>query len=554
MRDVPLSIQVIPRAVLDDRNVTELGDALETAGGVIPEQGRGTSGEGPFFRIRGFGAGVFRDGIEAFSLSPLSTNDIERVEVLKGPASVLFGQGSPGGIINLVSKRPLFEPFYEVSATVGSFDTYRSALDLSGPLNEDRNVRYRLNLSYENYGSFRDLVDGERLLVSPILTWDASPNTSLDIYGQYTYDRETIDEGIHFTSDGEPADVSRSLFLGEEFSEFTQDQFNIGYRLNHEFNEDWSLRHASQYQYYDPERIYPFILSIDDATGDLERLGSFSGGTYERFFTNAEVLGRFNTGSVQHQLLFGIEYRYDEEDPKFRFDDLLAPQNIFNPVYADDIYDITPTFFRDDNVNTVSVYVQDQIDITPELKALAGLRFDYVDQFRSEQFMDDPREDFDLTDEAFTPRFGLVYQPIEPLSLYASYTTSFEPTFGTNRNSDGSVFEPEEGRQFEIGAKADLSDQLSLTLAAFDIRRQNVNTPDPENPNFEVQTGEIASRGIELNLNGEILPGWNITTAYTYLDAFVSQDTDLEGNRLDVPDHQFTLRTTYEVQKGAYEG
>ena len=557
LRDVPLSIQVIPRAVLDDRNVTELRDALELAGGVSAETGRGTSGTGPFFRTRGFGTGIFRDGIVDFSLASLSTNDVERVEVLKGPASVLFGQGAPGGIINVVSKRPLGEPFYEFSVTAGSFDTYRGAFDLSGPLNDDNSVRYRLNASYENYDSFRDFVNGERLLISPIVTWDMGSNTSLDVYGRYIYDRETIDEGIPFTKDGEPFDIPRSRFLGEEFGDFTQDQFSLGYRLNHGLSENWSLRHSSQYLYADPERIYPFILSLDDATGDFERLGSFSGGTYERFFTNAEVRGNFNTGSIEHQLLFGIEYRYDEQDPQFRFDDFLPPRNVFNPVYLDELYDITPTFFRDDNAHNISVYVQDQIDITPELKALAGVRFDYVDQFRTAQFLDDPKEVFEQTDEAFSPRFGLVYQPLEPLSLYASYTTSFEPAFGVNRNSDGSAFDPEEGRQFEVGVKADLSDQLALTLAAFDIRRQNVATaaPTATDPFFEAQTGEVTSRGIELNLNGEILPGWNITTNYTYLDAFVSKDnTDIEGNRLDVPENQLSLWTTYEIQRGDLAG
>lgn len=200
--------------------------------------------------------------------------------------------------------------------------------------------------------------------------------------------------------------------------------------------------------------------------------------------------------------------------------------------------------------------MQNQIDITPELKVLAGVRFDYVDQFRTEQNVGEPRQEFEQTDEAFTPRVGIVYQPIEPLSLYASYTTSFSPAFAANLNPDGSSFEPEEGRQFEVGVKADLSDQLSLTLAAFDIRRQNVSTPDPDDPLFSVQTGEVASRGIELNLNGEILPGWNITAAYTYLDAFVSEDnTDIEGNRLvNVPENQFSLWTTYEIQQGNLEG
>lgn len=557
LRDVPFSVQVIPRAVIDDRNVTEIGEVLETAGGVVEAGGRGTSVFGPGLLIRGFptNEGIFRDGISAFSLSPLSANDLERVEVLRGPASVLFGQGEPGGIINLVSKRPLDVPFYSASVTAGSFDSYRGALDLSGPLDEAGEVKYRLNLSYENEGSFRDFVDGERLLVSPIITWDISPETSLDVYGQYAYDRETIDEGIPALGDG-IVDVPRSRFLNEDFGEFSQNQFSLGYRLAHDFDEVWSVKHALQYLQYEPRRFAPLIDFYDEETGDVDRIEYFAGGKYQRFFTNAEAIGRFSTGSVNHQVLFGAEYRRDSEAPEFQFDELYTSINVFDPVYTREPYEISPTFFRDDTINTLSLYLQDQIEITPELKLLAGIRYDSVDQFRTVRELDDPREEFDVTDEAFTPRFGIVYQPIEPISLYASYTTSFNPAFGASRNADDSTFEPETGRQFEVGMKTDLSDSLSLNIAAFDIRRQNVETPDPDDPFFSLQTGEVASRGFELNLGGEILPGWNMTAAYTYLDAFVSEDTtDIVGNRLaNVPDNQISLWTTYEIQSGDLEG
>lgn len=557
IRDIPLSIQVVPQQVLQDRNLTELGTALETVGGVAPAGGRGTSIFGANLLIRGFDASesVFRDGITYFSLAPLSTNDIERVEVLKGPASVLFGQGDPGGIINLVAKMPLREPLYSVSLSAGNFNTYRGDLDFSGPLTDDKTVRYRLNLSYENYGSFRDFVYGERFIISPVLTWDIGPNTSLNFYGQYTRNRETIDEGLVALGDG-VADIPRDRFLGEKFGEFKQDQFNLGYRFNHRFSENLSIRHALQYTQYKPERYAPLFDSLDEETGELSRFEYFAGGTYKRFFTNAEVIGQFNTGSVKHQVLFGAEYRRGVESPSFQFSNSYPSINIFNPVYTGIPYRIAPEFFRDDTIDTIGIYLQDQIDLLPNLKVLAGVRYDYVDQFRTTQNLGEPREEFDLQDSKFTPRFGIVYKPIEPVSLYASYTTSFKPSFGASRNEDSSTFEPETGRQFEIGLKADLSERLSLTLAAFDIRKQNVTTPDPTNPVFSVQTGEVTSRGFELNLGGEVLPGWNIIAGYTYLDAFVSEDnTDIVDNRLaNVPENQFSLWTTYEIQQGSLKG
>lgn len=557
LRDIPQSIQVVPQEVIEDRQATELGEALDTVGGVTEAGGRGISAFGPNFLIRGFNVedSIFRDGIPFSSLAPLSTTDIEQVEVLKGPASVLFGQGEPGGIINLVSKQPLDEPFYEVSFTAGSFDTYRSAVDLSGPLNESESVKYRLNVSYDNYGSFRDFVSGDRLVVSPVLTWEIGPNTSLDLYGRYTTGSETVDEGLVAFGDG-IVDVPRSRFLGEPFSEFEQQEFTLGYRLNHQFSENWSVRQSFQYTQYEPQRFYPLRTDFDEATGELSRLAYFAGGEYNRLFTNAEVLGRFNTGSVEHEVLAGVEYRRAAENPGFQFNDTYPSINVFDPVYTRTPYEIDPTFFRDDLISTIGVYVQDQIELLPNLKVLAGVRYDSANQFRTTQTVGEPREEFEQTDSRFSPRFGVVYQPIAPVSLYASYTTSFKPAFGASRNINNSTFDPETGRQIEVGVKADLLDQLSLTVAAFDIRKQNVQTPDPEDELVTLQTGEQASRGFEVNLGGEILPGWNITAAYTYLDAFVSEDTrDTVGNQLaNVPDNQFSLWSTYEIQQGNLEG
>ncbi len=288
IKNTPLSIQVVPQEVIEDRNVRELGDALETVGGVIENGGRGSSVFGPNFQIRGFDVadGFFRDGIPTNTLAPLSTNDLERVEVLKGPASILFGQGEPGGIINLVTKKPLEKPFYEASFGVGNFNTYQGALDFSGPLNESKTVKYRLNLSYENYESFRDFVNGERFLVSPTLTWDISKNTSINFYGQYVSDRETIDSGIPALGDG-IVDVPRERFLDEDFGEFEQDQFRLGYRFNHQFNDTWSVRHALEYNEYEPSRFGVLFDDFNETTGELARLEYGTDEIYKRFFTNA---------------------------------------------------------------------------------------------------------------------------------------------------------------------------------------------------------------------------------------------------------------------------
>jgi len=344
--------------------------------------------------------------------------------------------------------------------------------------------------------------------------------------------------------------------LPEDFSKFQQDQFLIGYNLNHKFNENLSLRHALQYMHYTPLRYAPLFDSFDEETGILERFEYAAGGTYERFFTNAELIGKFNTGSIKHQLLFGVEYRNNSETPEFQFSNYFAAIDVFNPVYTNTPYAIAPEFFRDDQVRRVGIYLQDQIDLLPNLKVLAGLRYDYAHQLRTTRNLGEPRDEFNQTDNDLTPRFGIVYQPIPTVSIYGSYTTSFAPSFGASRNADNSTFEPETGQQLEVGVKADITDKLSVTFSAFDIKKQNVATTDPNDPLFTIQTGEQTSQGIELYLGGEILPGWNIVTGYSYLNAYVSQDTtDYLDNRLNnVPYNQFSLWTTYEIQQGSLEG
>ena len=357
---------------------------IETVPGVVEAGGRGGSVFGPNFKIRGFDSsdGFFRDGIPTNTLASLSTNDLERVEVLKGPASILFGQGEPGGIINLVTKKPLNEPFYSASFSAGNFDTYEGALDFSAPLNESKTVKYRLNISYENYESFRDFVNGERFLVSPTLTWEIGQNTSINFYGQYVSDTETIDSGIPAEGDG-IVDVPRERFLDEDFGEFEQEQFRIGYRLNHRFDDTWSLRHSLEYHEYEPSRYGVLFDDYDETSGELARVEYGTNERFQRFFTNVDAIAEFNTGSIQHQVLFGVEYLSNVDRQAFEFSDPFPSINVFNPVYSNNPFEIEPDFFRDDNVDSVGVYLQDQIELLPNLIVLAGVRFDYVDRFRT---------------------------------------------------------------------------------------------------------------------------------------------------------------------------
>jgi iron complex outermembrane receptor protein len=560
LKDIPQAITIIPPQVLQDRGINKVGEALENVSSVTKRDATG-SVFGDLFTIRGFliqsgiTSNIFRDGVPYQIPGTLNTNDLDRVEVLKGPASVLFGAGQPGGVVNLVSKKPLPNPDAKAEVSIGSFNNYRGSIDLSGPIDPEQKILYRVNADYETSGSFRNFVNSKNFSISPVVTAAVGDNTQVSVYAQIRNEEKTADEGIPVIGRTIP-NVPRDRFFGEEFGKIDTTTFNIGYTVEHKFSENWSARHNSNYLFFDFNRYYPLLDSIDETTGEISRTAYASQGKYHRFSTSADVIGKVATGNIQHTLLFGTEFRYGAENPAFQFSNAYDPINLFNPVYIRRPYDRQFEFFRDDNFSTFAVYFQDQVALSPALKVIAGARFDTARQFRTTQDAGADRQDFTQTDSALSPRVGIVYQPVEPLSLYASYTRSFAPSFGASRNLDDASFAPETGGQLEVGLKADLSKQLSLNLAAYDIKKQNVQTPDPNNPDFTLQTGEQTSRGIELDLTGKILPGLNVTAAYAYTDAFVSRDNIFPvGNRLsEVPYHQASLLTTYELPQGSLKG
>jgi iron complex outermembrane recepter protein len=565
IRDIPQSIQVIPQEVLRDQglNATSdpLGNAVQNVSGVNNlglYQGYETNLRIRGFRVSTFDGNYFRDGIRYFTFGTLETADLERVEVLKGPASILFGEAEPGGIINLVSKQPLRNPYYSLEGSAGSYRSVRVGADFSGPLNPEKTALYRFNGYYKDAGSFRDFVSSEGVFLSPVIRLALGENTALTLNATYRNERRTPDDGFIAIGTG-VADLPRNRFLGEPFQEFSVNDFSIGYLLTHKFSDQLTLRNAFRAQWVNPERYFPLRNSFDETTGDLELATYFAAGEYQAITTQTDLITRFSTGSVQHQLLFGVDYGRQINQPKFAIGDPYRTINIFDPTYdgieypKEELYN----FFRNDTINKLGLYLQDQIELAPNFKLLIGGRYDSYTQRRSEEGFGESQE-FRQSDSRFSPRFGVVYQPIPAISLYASYTTAFRASFASNRNADGSSFKPEIGQQLEAGIKTDLARNLSATLAFYDLRKKNVTTDDPNssNPNDQVQTGEQRSRGIELDLAGELIPGWKIIASYAYTDAFVSKDeSGFEDKRLDnTPKHSASLWTTYEVQRGSLKG
>ncbi|NET38752.1 MAG: TonB-dependent siderophore receptor [Cyanothece sp. SIO1E1] len=280
------------------------------------------------------------------------------------------------------------------------------------------------------------------------------------------------------------------------------------------------------------------------------------------FSLQTSVVGEFATGPIDHQLLFGVDLNRTNLDNLLGFDFFNSfPINIFDPAFEafsrPDLEELPVVIDADTETDRLGIFIQDHISFTDNLILLAGVRYDTVEQRRISEpsFLTPNSTETTQNDDALTPRVGLVYQPIEELSLYASYSRSFTPSLETD--VEGNFFEPEEGEGFEVGVKAELlRGRLATTLAYFDITKQNIVTADPNLPFVSVATGEQRSRGVELDVIGEILPGWNIIASYAFIDAEITEDNTFEvGNQLfNIPKHSASLWTTYKIQSGNFQG
>ncbi len=565
LRDVPQSIQVIPQKVIEDQGITRIGDALRNVSGVTPQ--RDFANISDRFSIRGFDASRtlrngFRTGNDFGTTVIVAPNVVERIEVLKGPASVLYGQVQPGGVVNYVTKKPLDEPFYNLEFTAGSFGLIEPSIDFSGPLTADRKLTYRFNLSYQNGGNFRDFVDSEILAIAPVISYKFSDDTSLTFEYEYLESNLTADDGLPI--DPVIFEIPRERFLGDpdDFIDTTTHSFYL--TLDHRFNDNIKLRSGFSAQISDDSSNFLRLDEFDSESNQFSRFFRESEASGNNYAWQTDLISKFKTGSVEHQLLAGFELArsisgtdnsadfFDEEA------DISLPINVFDPQYDAPIPDIRNSFFEsEDTVSTLGFYLQDQVTLLSNLKLLAGGRYDFASS-ESEFFEEYLGETFinsnEFDNEAFSPRVGLVYQPIEPISLYASYSRSFVPNTATT--SAGEVIEPERGTQYELGVKGEFGD-FSTTLAAYEITKTNIARTDPEDSDFSIPIGEVKSRGVELDLAGEPVSGWNIIASLFFNDAFISVGDEFnpeDDTLINAPGSGASLWSSYEIQKGEYKG
>lgn len=557
--DLPFSVEVVPQELLRDRDVQSLNEALRTVVGVTPDNSSQSAFEG--FTIRGFsGRNILRNGLrdDTSITTRSSVPNIERIEVLRGPAGALFNQGSPGGTVDIVTKKPLSTPHYILEGTFGNFDTYEGTLDFTGPLDREGNVLYRFITGATTTDTFIDYFQRRSSLIAPSIAWQIGPNTRFLIEGEYTVAAQPNDRGLPAMGTVLPnvnGRLPRNRFIGEPDDDFDKNNrysWRVGYALEHKFNEDWHARNALRASFlHSPQNsLFPSSLLEDQRT--LERgLFSTSDQSQDNLAIDTHVVGRFNTGRVGHKVLFGFDFNRDIYSAS-NLEYLIDPIDIFNPVYRRSQRQLVAVYPSDSFItDNFGIYLQDQIDLLPQLKVLLGGRFDWATQ--NYNFSESP--DVSQSDAAFSPRVGVVYQPSKDHSIYASYSRSFLQNIG-NTFTD-TAYDPEFGTQYEVGVKSEwLDGRLLTTMALYEITRSNVLTEDPLNPNFSVQTGEQRSRGFELTATGRILPGWNIVAGYAYTNAKITADNTLEvGNELtNVPRNAASLWTTYEIQKGSLQG
>lgn len=573
VHDTPRSVDVVTKQVLQDQKVIRFSDALRNVSGVSQFSTQG--GGGGSVMIRGFESdlNVFKNGFREDSLfSSFSQRDIinvESIEVIKGPPSFLFGRSDPGGVINQITKAPLKNPYYSAEMILGNYDLYRPTIDIGGPLNESKTLTYRFNGLYESAGSYRDGVRSQRIFLAPTIGWEVGPRTTFRFEAEYLYDRLPIDRGFVAIGGG-VAPISINTFLGDPTRKKEVNHGKATLTFLHDFNDIFRWRTAfraavTRSRYSSLESWF----MIDENAGILDLARFEIPTTLQSHYLQNELHGKFATGPIKHKTIVGVELGREVASASVSGDfggDTSTPGafnfiNIFNP--ADRLFVNTPLtkFSNTKNVNDIlGFYFGDHVSLLENLHLHGGGRFDYFKQTIVNRPHDlDPNQTEDSqTNLAFSPSVGLTYQPWKPIALFANYTESFAPQEVGTRSIGGGLFNPERGKAYEGGVKFQFFDnRLRAKIAAFNIKKRNVVSPDPLNGfAFSVASGEQRSQGIEFDVAGRILPGWDIIANYAYIDARVTKDLQfLEGSR--VPNsalHQGSLWTTYFLQDGPLKG
>ncbi|MBI2379217.1 MAG: TonB-dependent siderophore receptor [Gammaproteobacteria bacterium] len=560
LKELPQAVTVVERHTLEAQGAREMKDVLRNVSGVALNQGEGRRDQ---FYIRGFDAArdTLIDGVRDDSQYFRELANVERVEVLKGPAAALYGRGSAGGAIHRVTKKPLAEQQSHAELSAGSDALRRAELDSTGPLTDG--LRYRAIAAWEDGDSFRDVVHSNRRFFAPSLAVDLGERTELLAQVEYLDQDRTPDRGLPSVN-GRPAKVPVSNFYGERYDYAHTEAENLRLRLDHRFNDRLSLSDTLSWGRTELEAMNTRHVGLSPDKRQLRRNTTYFPQEQRNLLNQTELVYRAAAGAVEHTLLAGIEVarqRFDRETRQVNVAniDLEHPRHVLTrPDPASmPIAGFTGALSRFE-ADTDAVYVQDQLSFSEHWKALAGTRWDRFDQAQDDKVagLTERRED-----RTSSPRLGLVYLPVPSLSLYGSLARSAQPIGGDffyNTRGNGIAFadvKPLETRLKELGLKAEALDgRLSATLAAFELEQEHRLTPSPQDPQKTIQGGNARSRGLELDLAAAPTEAWNLTASWSYTDAEITQSFDRgipAGNRPgNIPAHQGSLWSDYRFDSG----
>jgi len=553
LRDIPQSISIVAKEQIRDQSMASVSDVVAYVPGITSHQGENNRDQ---LVIRGnnTSADFFLNGVRDDVQYYRDLYNVERVEALKGPNSMMFGRGGGGGVINRVTKEAGFSSLREITLQGGSFRDKRFTTDLDQPFGNK--LALRINGLYENSDSFRQHVNLERYGVNPTATLVLGPSTAVKLSYEYFHDDRTADRGIP-SFRGRPMDVPIETYFGDPNNSFVQAGVNLASaNVDHQAGR-FNIRNRTTFGDYD--RFYQNYVP-GAVTTDKNRLSisAYNNATKRRnIFNQTDVTFNASTGSVRHNFLTGAELGRQLTD-NFRrtgfFNNsatsILAP--LSNPIID------TPVTFRQNatdannhiKTNLAASYVQDQVEINRYLQVVAGLRFDYFDlQFHNNRNNQDLRR----IDRLVSPRAGVIVKPVTQLSLYANYGVAYLPSSGDQFSSLTTItqqLKPEKFNNYELGAKWDLRRNLSLTTAVYRQDRTNTRATDPNDPARILQTGSQRTNGYELGLNGSVTTKWSVAGGYAYQDAFISSPTISapKGAQVALVPHQtFSLWNNYKV-------
>lgn len=559
--DVPQTVDVLGERLLRAVLAESIGDVLRLSPGASRD-GSELDAFGDSYLMRGFSTTQTVNGVgTAFLNQPRDAVNVERLEILKGPASVLYGQANPGAIINVVTKQPKDAFAAEAALEIGSYDAIRATADVTGPLTQA--VRARITAAYDRRDSFLEVWDRDHQFLSPVVAIELAPRTILTLEGFYSrthwsaFYNGVPAEGTVLANPNGPLARERQ-YTDPAFDGVTRSASEFTARIEHEFSDTLAWRAAASWSQgrNKGEELFG-LLGWEDADQRLLMRALMDGRSRQTSYalTN-DIRAQYTTGGIEHKLLVGADYRRSELEMTRRIGlieslDLYAPnfQASAKPpilVPLDDLSDVTNR-----KSDAYGVFIQDRFELTERLRLVVGARYSKLDERLDVVTASGASDQFKQSPSKWTTQLGVVYAPIQTVSLFANRTTSFVPTEGTSVG--GAPLKPETGVQYEAGVKTDLwHDRLTMTAAIYQLTRANVSVGDPANPSFQISVGEQRVRGLELLAQATPAPKLRVYAAYAYTDSETTEDTNtaLVGKRLrNVPRHTLAFDGAYQASE-----